>query len=43
VIWVKARGTVENLFEQEKKYVRAFNENIPPDFRHQIGLLLGVA
>jgi hypothetical protein len=43
VIWVKAHGTVENLFEQEKKYVRAFNESIPPDFRHQIGLLLGVA
>ncbi len=43
VIWVKGRGTVENLFEQEKKYIRAFNESIPPDFRHQIGLLLGVA
>jgi hypothetical protein len=43
VIWVKTRGTVENLFEQEKKYIRAFNESIPPDFRHQIGLLLGVA
>lgn len=43
VIWVKAHGTVENLFEQEKKYIRAFNESIPPDFRHQIGLLLGVA
>ncbi|MCI0694932.1 hypothetical protein L0337_23350 [candidate division KSB1 bacterium] len=43
VIWVKARGTVENLFEQEKKYIRAFNESIPPDFRYQIDLLLGVA
>ncbi len=43
VIWVKVRGTVEELFEQEKKYIRAFNEAIPPDYRHQIGLLLGVA
>ena len=43
VIWVKAHGTVENLFEQEKKYVRAFNEAALPELRHQIGLFIGVA
>jgi len=43
VIWAKARGTVEELFELEKKYVRAFNEALPPEVRHQIGLFLGVA
>lgn len=43
VIWAKAPGTVEELFEQEKKYTREFVEAVPPDRRHQIGLLLGVA
>lgn len=42
VIWAKAPGTVEELFEQEKKYIRAFNEAISPEYRHQIGLFLGV-
>lgn len=42
VIWAKAHGTVEALFEQEKKYVRAFNEALLPEIRHQIGLFLGV-
>jgi hypothetical protein len=43
VIWAKAPGTVEELFEQEKKYTREFVEAVPPDRRHQIGLFLGVA
>ncbi|MGH7596210.1 MAG: hypothetical protein ACREOI_07650 [bacterium] len=42
-IWVKARGTVEVLFEQEKKYIRAFNEVVPSEHCHQISLLLGLA
>lgn len=42
-IWVKARGAVEAVFEEEKKYIRAFNEAIPFEYRHQISLLLSVA
>lgn len=43
VIWAKAPGTVEELFEQEKKYIHEFCETVPSEHRHQIGLLLGVA
>jgi len=42
VIWAKARGAVEEVFEQEKKYIREFVDAVPPDYRRQIGLFLGV-
>jgi len=40
---VKAKGTVERVFEQEQNYTRAFVEAIPPEKRHQIGLLVSIA
>ncbi len=43
VIYAKAVGTVETLFEQETKYVRAFGRNIPFEDSHKIVMLLGVA
>jgi hypothetical protein len=42
-IYVKAVGTVEELFEQEKRYTRAFIQAIPPEKRHQITLLVSIA
>lgn len=42
-IRLKASGTVEALFGQYKKYVRAFVEAIPSECRHQISLLVSVA
>lgn len=43
VIWAKARGTVEELFEQEKKYIRAFNGVVPYENSYKIALLMSVA
>jgi len=42
-IWVKAAGTPEELFEQYKKYVNLFTHDVPSEYRHQIGILVGVA
>jgi len=42
-IWVKAAGTPEELFEQYKKYVNLFTHDVPSEYRHQIGMLVGVA
>jgi hypothetical protein len=42
-IYVKAVGTVEELFEQEKRYTRVFIQAIPPEKRHQITLLVSIA
>lgn len=42
-IYVKAVGTVEELFEHEKRYTRAFIQAIPPEKRHQITLLVSIA
>jgi hypothetical protein len=42
-IGVKVRGTVEEVFEQEKKYIRAFNETVPFQYSYQISLLVSVA
>jgi hypothetical protein len=39
---VKAGGTVDELFEQDKKYIRAFVQAVPPERRHQITLFLSV-
>ncbi len=39
---IKARGTVDELFEQDKKYIRAFVQAVPPECRHQITLFLSV-
>jgi hypothetical protein len=41
-IWVKAVGTPEELFEQYKKYVSLFTHDVPSEYRHQIGMLVGV-
>lgn len=43
VIYAKAAGTVETLFEQETKYVRVFGRNIPYEDSHKIVMLLSVA
>jgi len=43
VIWAKARGMVEELFEQEKKYIRAFNSVVPYESSYKIALLVSVA
>lgn len=40
---VKARGTVEQVFEQEQNYTSAFVDAIPPEKRHQISLLVSIA
>jgi hypothetical protein len=42
VIWVKARGTVEDVFAQDQNYTRVFVEEIPLEKRHQINLLVSV-
>jgi hypothetical protein len=42
-IYVTAVGTVEELFEQEKRYTRAFVQAIPSEKRHQITLLVSIA
>jgi hypothetical protein len=42
VIWVKAHGTPQELFEQYKKYVSLFTNAVPSEHRHQIGMLVGV-
>jgi hypothetical protein len=39
---VKVRGTVEELFEQYKNYVRAFIRAVSNEHSHQIDLLLSV-
>jgi hypothetical protein len=43
VVYAKAVGTVESLFDQETRYVRAFGRNIPYEDSHKIVMLLGVA
>jgi hypothetical protein len=42
-IWAKARGTVEDLFEQEKKYIRTFSSVVPYESSYKIVLLVSVA
>ena len=41
-IYVKAVGTVEEVFEQEKRYTRAFIQAIQSEKRHQITLLVSI-
>jgi hypothetical protein len=43
VIHVKASGTVEELFEQDKNYIRMFTQAVPFEHSHQIVLMLSVA
>jgi hypothetical protein len=41
-IYAKAVGTVEEVFEQEKRYTRAFIQAIQSEKRHQITLLVSI-
>lgn len=41
-IYVKAVGTVEEVFEQEKRYTRAFIQAIQSEKRQQITLLVSI-
>jgi len=43
VVYAKATGTVEALFEQETSYVRSFVRDIPHEQSHKIVMLLSVA
>ncbi len=43
VIYVKASGAVEELFEQENGYVRSYIRYIPLEHSQKIVMLLGVA
>jgi hypothetical protein len=42
VIYVKAVGTVEELFEQENRYIRAYGRHIPRELSQKIVMLLSV-
>jgi len=42
VIYVKAVGTIEELFEQENRYVRAYIRSIPREHSQKLVMLLSV-
>lgn len=43
IIYARATGTVEALFEQETSYIRSFIRDIPYEQSHRIVMLLSVA